>query len=507
MPAPNIELDRRVTAAASERGYMSREASIVSSDHSARTIELAFSSEVEVERDGWIEILSHEPSAVDLSRLNNGGALLEDHDWKSQRGVVERAWIDADGRGRALVRFSRTPQGEALFTDVADGIKRNVSVGYSIKSAKVVGERDDGTDIILVTRWQPYEISIVAVPADTTVGVGRSADNNQSQRKSRSMSKVRSADAANAEIVTTIREAMAAQPYRAHTPVGAHQPTGLIPTPTLRSVILPLQTTSLTGLFNADGKLSRTPAGTPAGQTVRLSGALIENSRVARAGAHVIVRGDSGKGIRFDNTTDGIAFERLPSRFVSVGAMQFYPLASEDADAPLVPLPIARSDIEKNWGSAEIKAFRIELNRSAFDMVNTEDLIAEVMTAVTLGIARAADETLLTAAVAATPSAFSLASLAAKDLQISDVHALVGASATGASIGSDGVLRAAGIPATLTPDVPGTLIADWSRTAVVVGDEVTLLFKRTSNSGKLEMSGWLAMMPVIPDPSYIWSVA
>lgn len=157
-----------------EGGLFKRSAEVTAVDAEARTVELAFSSDAEISRWFGVEILSHKPGACDLSRLNDGGALLDGHDWGRQVGVVERAWVDSDGKGRALVRLSRNPEGEAMLTDVADGIKRHVSVGYSILQVKLVETRDD-LDVYEVTRWQPYEISFVAVPADTSVGVGRDA--------------------------------------------------------------------------------------------------------------------------------------------------------------------------------------------------------------------------------------------------------------------------------------------------------------------------------------------
>ena len=144
-------------------------------DADARTIELSFSSDIELERwPGTVEVLDHSREAVDLTRLNSGGPLLFNHDLDEQIGVVESASIGADRKGRAVVRFSRSQYAEEKWNDVKDGILRNVSVGYRIKEVKLKETREDGTDIYVVTRWEPYEISLVTVPADGTVGVGRS---------------------------------------------------------------------------------------------------------------------------------------------------------------------------------------------------------------------------------------------------------------------------------------------------------------------------------------------
>lgn len=144
-------------------------------DTEKRTVELAFSSEAEVERWWGLEVLDHSPGAVVMDRLQDGAPLLLEHECEDQIGVVESVSIDADRRGRAVVRFGRSAQAEEIFTDVQDGIRKHVSVGYIIHDAKLTEERD-GVDVWTITSWEPFEISIVAVPADISVGVGRSLE-------------------------------------------------------------------------------------------------------------------------------------------------------------------------------------------------------------------------------------------------------------------------------------------------------------------------------------------
>ncbi len=138
-----------------------------------RTVELAFSSEAEVPRWYGLEVLDHSPGAVVMDRLQDGAPLLVEHECEDQIGVVESVSIDADRRGRAVVRFGRSERAEEIFQDVQDGIRRHVSVGYIVHDAKLTEERD-GVDVWTITAWEPFEISIVAVPADISVGVGRS---------------------------------------------------------------------------------------------------------------------------------------------------------------------------------------------------------------------------------------------------------------------------------------------------------------------------------------------
>lgn len=144
-------------------------------DVDARTVSLAFSSESPVERYWGTEVLDHAPASVRLDRLRTTGPLLLNHDSDAQIGAVERVSIDADRVGRALVRFGRGQRAEEIFQDVRDGIRRSVSVGYQIHSVVLEKHTDDG-DTYRVTDWEPMEISIVSVPADTRVGVGRALD-------------------------------------------------------------------------------------------------------------------------------------------------------------------------------------------------------------------------------------------------------------------------------------------------------------------------------------------
>lgn len=139
-----------------------------------RTVELAFSSEEPVERWFGNEILDHSRSSVDLGRLESGGAVLVDHNHSDHIGVVENASIDDDRRGRARVRFGNGIRANEIFTDVVDGIRHNVSVGYRINTMNLEDtNRESGVETYRATSWSPFEISFVSIPADSGVGVGR----------------------------------------------------------------------------------------------------------------------------------------------------------------------------------------------------------------------------------------------------------------------------------------------------------------------------------------------
>ena len=142
-----------------------------------RTIEFPFSSEYPVARYFGNEILSHEMDAANLERLNDGAPLLFNHDPDRIIGVVERAWVDGEKkRGYVNVRFSRNKQAQEVLADVRDGILRGVSFGYSIDKME---EREND---FVATRWSPFEVSVVSIPADPTVGVGRSLDDSETEQ-------------------------------------------------------------------------------------------------------------------------------------------------------------------------------------------------------------------------------------------------------------------------------------------------------------------------------------
>lgn len=140
-----------------------------------REIELSFASEQPVDRPWGREILDLSPRAVKLDRMRDGAPLLVNHDPDDLVGVVEEARIDGDRKARAKVRFGRSERAEEIFRDVQDGIRTKVSVGYMINDLALEA-RSEGVETYRITSWTPFEVSLVAVPADASVGVGRAAD-------------------------------------------------------------------------------------------------------------------------------------------------------------------------------------------------------------------------------------------------------------------------------------------------------------------------------------------
>ncbi len=134
-----------------------------------RTFEFPFSSEYPVTRYFGSEVLSHDSEAPNFMRLNDGAPFLFNHNPDKVLGVVERAYLDEDKkRAYAKIRFSRSDFAKQYLDDVKDGILRGISFGYSIDE---VEQREEG---VLATSWTPHELSLVSIPADPTIGIGRS---------------------------------------------------------------------------------------------------------------------------------------------------------------------------------------------------------------------------------------------------------------------------------------------------------------------------------------------
>lgn len=164
-------------------GNYCRETTIDHVDTDSRTVELSFSSETPYGRWFGNEILCHDEECINLERFNNGlGTVLFNHDRDAVVGHIEKVWLE-DNRGKALVRFDTDEQSETIFQKVQSGTLQGVSVGYAINRYEVLEDEDTKSTngrfngpAYVVTDWEPLEISIVSIPADPTVGVGRSAE-------------------------------------------------------------------------------------------------------------------------------------------------------------------------------------------------------------------------------------------------------------------------------------------------------------------------------------------
>nr|DAF27415.1 MAG TPA: major capsid protein [Caudoviricetes sp.] len=147
----------------------------------SRKVEISFSSEEPYSR--WYnatEILDH--TGVDLTRLNDIGVVLFNHNRNEVIGKITRAWIE-DSRGCAEIEFDDDEKSELIFKKVQSGTLKGVSVGYIVNSwEEVIAGKKSGDGrfegpCYIARNWIPYEVSIVSIPADPGVGVGREIEN------------------------------------------------------------------------------------------------------------------------------------------------------------------------------------------------------------------------------------------------------------------------------------------------------------------------------------------
>ena len=146
-----------------ERGGEDRIAEVVWSTGSRRTVSSWYS-------DDYEEELELDAGAVRLERLNAGAPLLNSHnayDLDRVIGVVVAGSAKIErGRGTAQVRFSNRTEVDSIWQDVKDGILRNLSVGYKVHEYHIE-KREGQIDLWRAVDWEPMEISVVAIGADS----------------------------------------------------------------------------------------------------------------------------------------------------------------------------------------------------------------------------------------------------------------------------------------------------------------------------------------------------
>ena len=155
----------------------------------SRTVDISFSSEAPVRRFDWFkgieydEILGHDAGNVDLTRLENLGVALFNHDRDKVIGAIVDPVLDTnEHRCKAKIRFDSDEFSEMIFQKVKAGTLRGISVGYTIDNMEIVADGKKSADgrfegpCRIARLWTPFEASVVSIPADIDVGVGRLLD-------------------------------------------------------------------------------------------------------------------------------------------------------------------------------------------------------------------------------------------------------------------------------------------------------------------------------------------
>lgn len=157
---------------------------VAEGEKSERTFQLSFSSEEPYERWYGIEILAHSDGCVNLERLSSIGVVLYNHHRDDVIAKIERVWIE-ENRGYAEITFDMDDLSEKIYQKVKNGTIKGVSVGYVVNAWEEVSVNKMSADgkftgpCSIARDWTPFEISIVSVPADPTVGVGRQVEEEE----------------------------------------------------------------------------------------------------------------------------------------------------------------------------------------------------------------------------------------------------------------------------------------------------------------------------------------
>lgn len=150
----------------------------VEGEGNERKFIISFSSELPYDRYWGSEILDHSDGCVDLSRVNEIGCVLFNHNRDKVIGKINKAWIE-NGRGKAEIEFDTDEESEKIYKKVKTGTLKGVSVGYSVSAWEEVAINKTSSDgrfkgpVSIAKKWIVLEISIVSIPADPSVGVGR----------------------------------------------------------------------------------------------------------------------------------------------------------------------------------------------------------------------------------------------------------------------------------------------------------------------------------------------
>lgn len=170
----------------SQMGMFQRDGEIRAGENkdNERMMTVSFASEEPYERWFGPEVLQVDETALDLSRFNNGlGCVLYNHHRDAVIGKIDRVWME-NGRAYADITFDDDEESEKVYQKVKAGTLKGVSVGYVVNEYTEVKENaslytSNGTikgPCYVATKWEALEISIVSVPADATVGVGRAQE-------------------------------------------------------------------------------------------------------------------------------------------------------------------------------------------------------------------------------------------------------------------------------------------------------------------------------------------
>lgn len=239
-----------------------------------------------------------------------------------------------------------------------------------------------------------------------------------------------------------------------------------------------------------------------AGQLQYLKSSLASNSRVLQAGANLILLQRSSE-VAFSDK-DIVAFEQHASEYITVEPANIT-AGTVDSNGEMTvnatELPVKSAVVDRE--NLTQRAVRFNIPRSTLKQKGEDQVSAEMMTSIALGIGRAIDNELLSTVESTTPNQFSIANAAAAGLRFPELKAVVGTSAA-ATTTENGQLYAGGVPAELSADSSQTIIGAFDRAAIALADEIQVIVERRNANGSLTVTCWLDIQALVANPSAFW---
>jgi len=306
---------------------------------------------------------------------------------------------------------------------------------------------------------------------------------------------------ASAHLAKIIESGRTAQAFIEHRAVGFDAPHNFTRKPAVGSGELSLRDLYVMPPASATAHAytyDTTPVVPNSSKSIGLDAAIIQNCLVAHFGASIIVAAE--RNIANTNT--------LPVFYKDVGLFRIvepapFGAVADGANAAIGAAPWSDSLVE--WSDVPSIAFNVIFPRAVQKGLGGGALLEEnILEAIILGLAEAADRTLLAAITAANPAPFNLAAAAARGLRFENLGALIGTNGAGASVGTDGTLRASGIAAKLTRTASQTVIGDFNKAAVAISPDIQLHYERLNANGDMACVCFANMQALVPDATAFW---
>lgn len=289
-----------------------------------------------------------------------------------------------------------------------------------------------------------------------------------------------------------------------HTPTGFHEPTHRIPV-----------TPAVVGTVSLDGETIPAASAAAAlgisyppleagsvGQVVKLSHLVAKHSRFCEAGGNLVLANKAPAGTTKAGGDPG--FYLRPERLRIIKPAPFAQLGD---GLEVTETAYPATELEVKIGDAANYSVFFKVSRRSQKSLAPELVAYEIALSVAKGVANLVDKVMLQAIIAAAPGAFSLGTLAGKDVRIEELAAIVGTNAAGATWRGDGEFTAANIPAQLSPAIAETVAGAFNRAFVVLSDETRIVLRRNDVLGAMDVLCHINVKPGLVDKTFFGTVA